>query len=213
MLATLLVIPDKDNEPDSKVKLEGNVDPNSIALMVDYFGDEVSVGGWYDDSSVIAELIWPQNQKFMVSIAIPRLSFGDAQIDLDVVTPFDGYNTITFTVQHLFADAKLKTSAKGSIEDTDGSWNFAASFAPNEVTVATDMALTGYPNYEGNFLLLRKAKRKSFQLSMKAGEKESLINLDFIRLEEGYVGKFDFYGCPFFPKVNLNEFCKLKPFK
>lgn len=205
ILATLLIIPDKENEPESIVKLEGNLDPNSVALVVNYFGDEISVGGRYDENVAVAELTWPENQKFMVGISVDAFSFEEANIDVDIVTPYEGYKTMSFSLDHKVEDgAKLKTVLKGAVEENTGGWNLAALISSNEISISTDVDITGYPKYEWSVLVLRKSKRKSFQVVVKSGETESLLDFDFIRLDEGYLTKFNFHGCSFFPTVSFS---------
>lgn len=205
MMATLLVIPDKNDDPTSKVELDGTLDPSSISLNVDYFGEAFSFSGWYDgdDYSVIAEMMIPERRKFLVSTALPRLSLNEAQFQLEIVTPFIGYRNMSFFAEHTFDGENLKTRVLGGIEEAVGDVVLTATVSSREVSISTDVSITGYPKYQGTLLVLRKAKRKSFQLGFKNGAKESLLDFDFIRLDEGYVGKLDFYGCPFLPKVHL----------
>ncbi|ODN05279.1 Apolipophorin [Orchesella cincta] len=203
MLASFLIVPDKDNSPASRMKIEGQLDPYSVALALDYFGEEMSFAGRYGDSSVVAEVIWPEQKKFMIALAVPMFALNNAQVELDIITPFEGYNNITFTAQHEVTGANWKSSVNGGIEDTITDFKLSGTLSSREVSISTSLDLTGYPTYQGSLLLLRMPKRKSFQITFKNGMKDSLLDFDFIRLDEGYLGKFDFRGCNFLPEISM----------
>lgn len=203
MRATLKVVPDKDVEPDSQIRVEANVDPNSAAVMVHYFGDEVRVGGSYNDTSVSGEVIWPTNKQILVSVAVPRLSFEDTLVEIDALTPFEGYENIDITFQHsVDENSKMNTSMTGVIGTVELSTNLYCSLSSNEINVSTDVSVSDYPRFESKFVIIRKSKRKSLQILMGLGEKQSTLDFDFVRLDEGYNGKFILNGCPFLPAVS-----------
>ncbi|CAL8077850.1 unnamed protein product [Orchesella dallaii] len=203
MIASFLIVPDKDNNPNSRMKIEGQLDPYSVMLGLDYFGEEMAFAGRYDNTSVAAEVTWPEDKKFMVSIAVPEFALTNAQIEIDIITPFDGYTNISFTAQHELEGPTWKSLVNGGIENTIANFNLSGTLSAREVSISTGLNLTGYPTYQGSILVLRMPKRKSFQVAIKHGENDSLLDFDFIRLDEGYLGKLDFRGFSSLPEISM----------
>lgn len=195
----LTIIPDKTTKPEYNISCQGTIDPKSINIRVDYFGQIAQFVGNYDQRKGQIETHWVGNQQMRLSFDISKFSLSETTFIVNFESPF--MENFGISLQHSLSRRHVTTQMHGNMGERRSSASITGNINSPESQLSIVIEPWQSKKVQVQLRRFRTSDQAIMDFNIQLGEENTNLRLEHSRTNKGINCKVEFDGCSFVPKV------------